>query len=219
MCVADEKEQEKVYKILSELEYNGVLAVHCEKEKELKPELWNPEKPWTYGLSRPPKAEIVGVREQIKFARKTDFQGHLHICHISLPETLEIVKKARGEGFNISGEITPHHFFLNENKMKEKNGLRWKVNPPLRTLVKQERFKKMVMCLIREGIDWLWIATDYAPHTLEEKLKPDGPSGIAAYSLYAHFLHYLTEKGLSKFELERLTFHNIVKTFGEKFKF
>jgi len=219
LCVTDEREQEKVYEILSELDYKGVLAVHCEKEKELKPELWNPEEPWTYGLSRPPKAEIVGTKEQIKFARKTNFPGHLHICHISLSETLEIVKKAREEGLNISGEITPHHFLLSEDKMREKNGLRWKVNPPLRKPVEQEELKRVVMLLIQEGIDWLWIATDYAAHTSEEKVKSNGPSGIADYSLYSQLLNWFKEKGLSSLEIERLTFHNIVKIFGEKFKF
>jgi len=76
-----------------------------------------------------------------------------------------------------------------------------------------------VMRLIQKGVDWFWIATDYAPHTLEEKLRSDGPSGIADYSLYSQLLDWFKEKGLSSLEIERLTFHNIVKTFGEKFKF
>ena len=108
---------------------------------------------------------------------------------------------------------------FNEDKIRDKNGLFWKVNPPLRKPAEQEELKKMVMHLIQEGIDWLWIATDYAPHTLEEKLKPDGPSGIADYSLYDQLLNWFKEEGLSPLEIERLTFHNIVKIFGKKFKF
>ena len=215
---ADEEEQKKIYDILSELNYRGVLAVHCEKKKELKPELWNPEKPWTHGEARPLRAEIEAVKDQIQFAKRANFRGNLHVCHASCQETLKMVLRAKLDGLRTSCEITPHHLLLTEKQMREREGLRFKVNPPLRKTETVKGLRKIFLDLSKRGEKWLWIATDYAPHTLEEKLGPNSPSGIADYSLYGQLLDWLKEKGLSPFEIERLTFHNIVKTFGEKFK-
>jgi dihydroorotase len=184
----------------------------------LKPELWNSKEPWTYGLSRPPEAEMEAVKDQIRFIKGTGFQGHVHICHVSLPETIRIIKEAREQGLNISCEITPHHALLNEDKMREKDGLMYKVNPPLRKPGYQKKLKEMLISLIQEGVDWLWISTDYAPHTGEEKMKPDGPSGIADYSLYIQLLNNLMEKVLVPKMIEKFTYHNILKAFLPEFK-
>lgn len=216
--VTDEEEQKKIYKILAELGYQGVLAVHCEKITELKPELWNPEKPWTYGKARPIKVEIESVKDQIRFSQISNFKGHLHICHTSCWTTLNLVQEARKNGLEISCEITPHHALLSDWEMKKPDGLRFKVNPPLRPPITVKKLRSALVYLAKRRVNWLWIATDFAPHTLEEKLKPDGLSGIADYSLYGQLLNWLSNEGLSPSEIERLTFHNIVKAFGEKFK-
>jgi len=216
--VFDEREQEKIYRILADLKYQGVLAAHCEKKTELKTELWNPDKPWTYGKARPIKAEVEAVKSQIRLARISNFRGHLHICHASCRRTLNLVQMARKNGLQISCEVTPHHALLSEEEMKKPDGLKFKVNPPLRPLMIVEELRLALIRLAKRKVNWLWIATDYAPHTVDEKLKPDGPSGIADYSLYGQLLNWLREKGLSPGEIEQLTFHNIVKTFGEKFK-
>jgi len=213
--VTDENDQKKIYRILSALNYRGVLAVHCEKEKELKPARWDPEKPWTHGEARPPLAEIKAVKDQIRFAKTVDFKGNLHICHASCPETIEMVSKARIAGLKASCEITPHHILLTDGRMRKREGLRFKVNPPLRRKEIVEGLRKNFLSKI--GAEWIWIASDYAPHTLEEKLRPDAPSGIADYSLYSQLLNWLEGKGLFPLQIEQLTFRNVVKTFGGKF--
>ncbi|MGB2762303.1 MAG: hypothetical protein WBC21_02040 [Minisyncoccales bacterium] len=224
--VNSERKQKMIYQALTaDLDYQGVLAVHCEKQKELRPKLWDPKIPWSHNLARPPKAEIESVKDQIKFAKETNFSGHLHICHISQPETLSIVQQARENGLDISGEVTPHHLLLSELNMVELNrmyarneGLMLKVNPPLSTLPAVEELREKVIQLVQKEVDWLWLATDYAPHTLKEKLKPQYLSGIADFSLYGQILTRLNEEGLSWEQIERLTYHNIIKAFGEKFK-
>jgi len=222
--VNSEKEQRVIYKTLTGLDYQGVLAVHCEKQKELRPEVWNPKIPWSHNWARPPKAEIESVKDQIMFAQETGFSGHLHICHISRPETLSIVRQARKNGLNISGELTPHHLLLSELNMVELNmryagneGLMLIVNPPLTTLSAVEELRKGVINLIQRGEDWLWIATDYAPHVRKEKLTRFLP-GIADYSLYGKLLTQLNKEGLSWEQIEQLTYHNIVGVFKEKFR-
>ena len=94
LAVISIKEQKKVYKILSDLEYKGVIAVHCEKESCLKPDLWNPLNPITHSFARPKEAEIESVKDQIKFSRETGFNGILHIVHVSCPESVELIDEA-----------------------------------------------------------------------------------------------------------------------------
>lgn len=214
--VIDPKEQEKIYRILRRLGYRGVIAVHCEKKERFNPEKWNSKKPWIHGKIRPAIAEIDAARDQIHFVKITGFKGHLHICHISHPDTLEIVYKAKREGMRISGEITPHHGLLSEDKLREKNGLFYKCNPPLRDKAAVEELLKRFIELVKQGADWLWIATDWAPHPRKKKLGPPYASGIADYSLYGKILTKLHEEGLSWAEIERVTFHNIVKVFKDK---
>jgi dihydroorotase len=216
--VIEEKDQEKIYRDLSKLGYKGVLAVHCEKEKELKRDLWDPKKPWTHGEVRPIRAETRAVRDQVKLSYLTDFKGYLHICHASCRETVEIVRQTRIHGLRVSFEITPHHFLLDERQLRRPEGLVYKVNPPLRKPETVEMLKEIILYLAKKETDTFWIATDFAPHTLEEKFKFPYPSGISDYALYGRLLDSLSVEGLSRAEIERLTFGNIVRTFGKKFE-
>lgn len=213
--VAQEEEQKKVYRTLSILNFQGVLAVHCEKSSELRPDLWNPGEPWTHEQARPLSAEIKAVEDQINFAQIFGFRGNLHICHASCSETIDLVSRARMEGLNTSCEITPHHLLLTERETRKPIGSRFKVNPPLRNAKVVRDLQRNF--LKRRSVGWIWIATDYAPHTLEEKLKRDAPSGIADYLLYCKLLNWLEGKGSSRLQLERLTSRNIIEAFGGKF--
>ena len=56
--VINEEEQRGVYETLAREGYQGVLAVHCEKESELDPNTWNPQQPITHCHARPEKAEV-----------------------------------------------------------------------------------------------------------------------------------------------------------------
>lgn len=209
--VIDEDEQQKIYQILTEENYIGVLAVHCEKESLLKPELWDSNKPITHAYARPPKAEVESVKDQIKFAKEARFRGNLHIAHTSVPETVHLVndEKQKGE-LRITCGITPHHLLLDYTALeKPEIGCIMKMNPPLREPGMNVELQK----LLKNGlIDW--IETDHAPHTFEEKTKEPFMSGISGIQKYPKFVQLLRKNGFSEQQIEDLTFNNIITAFG-----
>jgi len=122
MGLVGEQTQQKVYANLVEDGFTGVLVVHCEKESLMKSSLWDPEDPFTHTLVRPPEAEVESVKDQIAFAKEAGFKGNLHIAHISVPESVKIIEKARDDKnikFTITCGITPHHCVLYDEMMKK----------------------------------------------------------------------------------------------------
>lgn len=208
-----ENEKKKIYEVLAKEHYTGVLAVHAEKASLFKPELFNPKEPWTHNLAQPPEAEIESIKEQIQFAEEVNFQSALYICHITLPESAEIIWQAK-KRLNVYSEVTPHHLLFSDLQMRVENGLLLKVNPPLRSRISVMGLLKAV----RQGLVDC-IGTDYAFHPLTKKLFPPYLSGIAAYHLYGMALDYLEEQqGLSEKCIEKMTYWNIKKVFGDKLK-
>lgn len=120
----------------------------------------------------PRAAEIDLIYRDLELAKKLD--APINIQHISTKEGVELVRQAKEECSNIHAEATPHHFSLTEDAVIE-HGTLAKMNPPLRT--EQDR-QAIIEGLKDNTIDI--IATDHAPHSAEEKLKPitDAPSGI-----------------------------------------
>ncbi len=192
LAIADENDQKRVYEELAQADYDGVLAVHCEKETLFKPELWDPNNPETWNLVRPKESEIKSVKNQIRFAKEARFKSNLHICHVSAPETVEIIQEAKSE-LRITCGVTPHHLTLSTLNMKGEKGLIYKVNPPLR---EYETVLKLRECLKQGKIDW--IETDHAPHTRKEKLSYPYLSGIQSLKVYSVFLDYLRSWGFRK---------------------
>ena len=205
------KDQEKVYRVLSQLNYKGVIAVHCEKKEYFKNNLFNPQNPISHFYSRPKEAEIEAIRDQIKLVKKANFKAHLHIVHVSTAESVEIVDKARKE-ISVSCAVTPHHILWTKDKLEEKNGLLYKINPPLREKKDVEKLRKF----LKEGkIDW--IETDHAPHQIAEKLFPPYLSGFPTLRLYKEFIEsFLPKIGLSQDKIRKLTSENIYKVFQDK---
>ena len=99
----------------------------------------------------------------------------VNIQHISSATSVKAVKLAKELGANVTAEVTPHHFTLDETAVLE-HGAMAKMNPPLRTAKDREE----IIEGIKDGsIDM--IATDHAPHSAEEKaVLPvwKAPSGI-----------------------------------------
>lgn len=126
-----------------------------------------------FGIGGSPReAEITMVERDLEIAKKT--RAIVDIQHISAKETVELIREAKKEGVNVHAEATPHHFTLTEEAVI-KYGTLAKMNPPLRTLEDKEA---IIEGLVDGTIDL--IATDHAPHTMEEKSKPitEAPSGI-----------------------------------------
>ena len=207
--VIELKDQRIVYETLTREGYDGVLAVHCEKEDLIHRDHFNPLDAITHCHAQPEKAEIASVSDQIGLVLQTGFGGKLHIAHISSPIAVKLVSEAKERGLDISSGICPHHFIYDWSKMRGKNGLLYKMNPPLRSPESREQMFK----LLREGkIDW--IETDHAPHTLDDKVKEPFMSGIPGIASWPVFREYLRHHEFSDDEIEKLTFLNVVERFG-----
>ncbi len=211
LSVIDANEQMKVYKTLSSENFSGVLVVHCEKESFMRPEEWSINNPVSHCNARPSISELASVNDQILFALNAGFCGHLHIAHVSCPESVEYINmmKKNYPQLKLSCGATPHHLFLNEEFMKGENGRLLKVNPPLRN---REEQRKLLEYLKKGMIDW--IETDHAPHSLAEKLNSPFMSGIPWLDQWPDIIELLKKEGLTEEEIENLTFNNASKVFG-----
>jgi dihydroorotase len=210
LSIPDTASQSLVFRTLAEEKYSGVLAIHCENESDFKPQVWDPEKPFTHTQARPPIAEINSIKNMIGLADRAGFIGILHICHISLPESVEILEKARERvNFRLTCGVTPHHILLYDMIMKKNDGLLLKMNPPLRS---KEARDILFQMLLNERIDW--IETDHAPHRLSEKLGSPFASGIPGFPILPRLLKKLRDKGATPTLLERITHQNICDIYG-----
>lgn len=208
LALVTEEEQSEVYSNLKDIGYKGVLAVHCEKESFMD-NSFDPMKPISHARSRPPKAEIESVKDQIKFAKDSGFEGILHIVHVSTAESLRLIQEAR-ESIKITCAVTPHHVLWGENKMFGQCGILFKMNPPLRG---KEDVKALRIGLARGTVDF--IETDHAPHAIGEKLYDSYPSGFPSLYLYKYFVEtFLPTLGLGPDRIDELCYKNIVRIFG-----
>ncbi len=209
ISIDDEDKQKKVYKILTDEKYPGVLAVHCEKESLIKDNI-DPLSPTAHFYARPEEAEILSVQDQIRFAKDANFTGKLHITHISVPDSVDMVLEQKLKGMKISCGATPHHCTLFIKRLiNSENPFLYKVNPPIR---KQSSVAKMNYCLKRGKIDL--IETDHAPHTLNDKLESPHFSGFPGLPFLPHFCEHLRTEGFSERDIDNLTHYNACRIFG-----
>ncbi len=107
------------------------------------------------------------VAEEAIIARDCLLTAHvdsrLHVCHVSTAGSVDLLRWAKGKGWNVTAEVTPHHLLLTDDLARSYDPV-FKVNPPLRS--------QSDVDALREGladgtIDC--VATDHAPHALEDK--------------------------------------------------
>ena len=87
-----------------------------------------------------------------------------HVCHISTKESVDIIRKAKARGVDVTCETGPHYLVMDDTMLEEDG--RFKMNPPLRS---PEDRLALIEGLKDGTIDM--IATDHAPHSAEEKSK------------------------------------------------
>jgi len=110
----------------------------------------------------PAEAEVIMIKRDIELAALTG--GRLHIAHVSTAGGVGAVREAKKAGIEVTAETCPHYFSLTEEAVRDYN-TNAKVNPPLRT----DRDVEAVKEGLSDGtIDV--IATDHAPHHMDEKL-------------------------------------------------
>ena len=139
------------------------------------------------GLRGWPKiAEELVVERDIRLLGETG--GRYHVQHVSSGTTVELIRNARSAGLEVSGEASPHHLLLDDRACDGYDTMA-KMNPPLRS--------EADIHALRQGVadgTITVLATDHAPHTLEEKALDfeSAPFGIVglecALALYAKAL-------------------------------
>lgn len=106
------------------------------------------------------ESEWGPIARDIELVRETGCA--YHVCHISCKESVDIIRKAKAEGVNISCETAPHYLVLSDDLLQEHG--RFRMNPPIRSAEDREA---LIQGLLDGTIDM--IATDHAPHSAKEK--------------------------------------------------
>ncbi|MCL2408344.1 MAG: dihydroorotase [Oscillospiraceae bacterium] len=173
--------------IISHCEDDDLAQNHAVNEGRVSAKLGLP--------GRPKIAEELQVARDAMLARDTG--ARVHIAHVSSAGSVDIIRKAKAAGVNITAETCPQYFALTEDEILEKGTLA-RVNPPLRT---REDVDAIIRGLIDGTIDA--IVTDHAPHSTEEKSQPleSAPSGmIGLETSLGLSLTYLYHTGILSLE-------------------
>jgi dihydroorotase len=190
------------------LQYNAItgrtIAVHCEEQS----------------LTRGGHAHAGDVAtelgiggwpslgESLMVARDVDLAGDtgqsVHLMHLSARESVDHLRRGREAGFCVTAEVSPHHLCLTDEAIRTLDP-NFKMNPPLRA----EDDRMALIEGLRDGTISA-VATDHAPHSLEEKDVPfeSAPFGVVGLeTAFSALYTFLVEPGLLTLEtvLERMS--------------
>ena len=119
-----------------------------------------------------------------------------HVCHISTKESVELIRRAKARGVDVTCETAPHYLVMNDMDLQEDG--RFRMNPPIRS---EEDRLALVQGICDGTIDM--IATDHAPHSAEEKSKglPGSAFGIVGIETAFPVMYtYLVKPGIITLE-------------------
>ncbi len=142
------------------------------------------------------ESEYLQIERDLRLVEKTGCR--YHVCHISTKESVDLIRKAKAKGLDVTCETGPHYLVLDDSHLQEDG--KFKMNPPLR-----DRTDRVALIEgVRDGtIDM--IATDHAPHSADEKAKglADSAFGIVGIeTAFAVLYTHLVQTGI--ISLERL---------------
>ncbi len=199
--------------MLKATKLNKIIAAHCEDNSLLcGGYIHKGEYAAAHGhRGISSESEWRQIERDLKLAKETGCK--YHVCHISTAESVELIRKAKAEGVDVTCETGPHYLVLSDKNLEEDG--RFKMNPPLRS----ERDRLALIEGIKDGtIDM--IATDHAPHSLEEKSRGLEKSLMGVVGLETAFpvlYTYLVKEGIISLErLVELMSINPRKRFGIK---
>ncbi len=203
----DSKYFEKIFSFASN--QNILLALHAENQniidaniEKAKQKTQNPE---LHSFIRNSEAELEAVKKSLQLHGS----NKMHFCHMSSESGVNFLQKNKNS--LISCEVSPHHLFLSEKNYKKLGNL-CKINPAL----KSEKDRLFLLnSLKNEHINI--IASDHAPHTLEEKEKDywNAPAGIPGVETMLPLMLDAVNKNLIELKtVVNAMSKNIVKIFG-----
>ncbi len=176
----------------------GILAAHCEQNDLLRGGYIHDgaycKAHGHKGISA--ESEWRPIQRDLRLVKEIGCK--YHVCHVSCKESVELIRRAKDAGADVTCETAPHYLLLCDDDLQEDG--RYKMNPPLRT---REDRDALVAALADGTIDM--IATDHAPHTAEEKSRGLAGSLMGVVGLecaFAVLYTGLVEAGL--LSLERL---------------
>jgi dihydroorotase len=190
------------------LQYGAVtgkrIALHCEERTLSRDgQMHEGEVSAELGFTGYPSvAESLMVERDLALAAYE--RQPLHLLHLSAWESVQALRRARGDGVQATAEVTPHHLCLTDEAIRSLDP-NLKMNPPLRS----RSDRTALIEALKDGTITA-IATDHAPHARHEKdvpfeAAPFGVTGLetAFAALYTH----LVEPGLVPLEvvLERMS--------------
>ncbi len=179
------------------VKYQGKnVSFHCEDPAILR----ESKGAATHEQRRPARAEITATEFALYLIERYELVGKL--CHYSTKGGLEKIAAAKARGVRVTAEATPHHLFFDDTMLTDENRLWLQINPPLRG--REDRLA--LIEALRSGlVDY--VATDHAPHTLEE--KREGMSGVPHLDTYGAFATWLmAEHGFSAKDIARVCAYN-----------
>ncbi len=155
---------------------------------------------WSFDKPIMVHAEGESLVKAIALAKR--YHKHLHCCHVSLKEEVELLKKAKEKGIRVTAEATPHHLFLTKQDGK-KLGPFGLMKPPLAS----QRDVNALWQALKKGIIDL-VATDHAPHTKKEKESGKPPFGVPGLETALPLL-------LTAYKEGRLTLEEVIRLYSE----
>ncbi len=124
------------------------------------------------------QSEWGPIARDLKLVQETGCS--YHVCHISTKESVDLIRRAKAMGLDVTCETAPHYLVMDDGDLQEDG--RFKMNPPLRSAEDREA---LVAGLVDGTIDM--IATDHAPHSADEKGKGLKDSAFGVVGLETAF--------------------------------
>lgn len=138
------------------------------------------------------------VERDVALAAETGVK--YHVCHVSSAESVDIIRRAKAAGADVTCETAPHYLVLTDEDLRDEG--RFKMNPPVRGA----RDREALLRGLADGTVDI-VATDHAPHSDEEKSKGLKGSLMGVIGLEYAFPVLYTELVMTgKLSLERLVY-------------
>lgn len=193
-----------------------IVVAHAEDEQLIKKNsdrYKDDSKPEIHAKIRNNEVAVTAVKEALRLAQDCNIK-RLHITHSSTKEEMLLINEAKKK-MPLSCDVTPHHLFLTADEMKRQDNFA-KMNPPLRNKADVEALWQAISYGVVDCI-----ATDHAPHTIEEKEQDywKAPSGVPGLeTMLPLLLDAVNKNRLSLQRLVQLTSENPAAMFGIKGK-
>ena len=191
---------------------NKAIVAHCEDNSLIRSgAMHEGKRSAELGIKGIPSiCESTQIARDILLAEAADC--HYHVCHISAKESVRAVREGKKNNIRVTCEVTPHHLLSCDEDIKEDNGM-WKMNPPLRG---REDRNALIVGILDGTIDI--IATDHAPHTMEEKVRGIEKSSfgiVGSETAFAQLYTKFVKTDIFSLEmLVKLMSENVAKIFN-----